>query len=127
MRRHIFLAYCGFETAVIGLFLFMERQWFMDDQHDKFIHMAHHLGDIDWALMLVCIGLVAMVIGVFDVVKFHSQSVILIILGALWFAYFVVFLLQDIHFHQPIRLATIMTGLNFMFILVETRYGGGWN
>lgn len=125
MKRNIFLTLTGIETIIVGLYLAFERHVFQDDPNDKFVHVSQHMGDIDWAVILITIGIVATAIGMTKLSRWHAQSIMMIVLSGLWCAYFVVFLIQDIHFPMIIQLKTIMAGFVFIQILVEARFGGG--
>ena len=125
MKKNVFLTLTGIETIVVGLYLAFERHVFQDDPHDKFVHVSQRMGDINWAVILITIGVMATVIGMTKFNRWHAQSIMMIILSGLWCAYFVVFLIQDIHFPMIIQLKTIMTGFVFAQILVEARFGGG--
>lgn len=124
MKRNIFLTFTGFETLIIGIFLAIKRHYFLDDPHDRFIHVSYHMGDLDWAVILIAIGILVIAVGWTNFNKWHAQSIMIIILSGLWCAYFVAFLLQDLHFPGGIQMHTIMTGCFFLQILVEARFGG---
>lgn len=124
MKRNIFLTLTGLETLVIGVFLSFQRHLIRDDPNDRLVHVIHHMGDIDWAFILIAIGLITTVIGMTNYNRHHAETVMMIVLSAVWCAYFVTFLVQDIHFPGIIGIKTIMTGFVFVQVLVEARYGG---
>lgn len=125
MRRNIFVAFTGLATLAVGMYLLLEHHFMRDDPSDRLVHISQYMGNINWAVILMVVGTVAAVVGLTNYNKYHAYSVMIIILSALWCAYFVAFLIQDIHFGQPIRLGTVLTGYVFVQILVEARFGGG--
>lgn len=127
MKRNIYLTWSGLETLVVGIFLALQQHIMQDDPNDRVVHFTQHLGDIDWAVVLILLGIVATVTGMTGFNRWHFQPFIIIMLGSLWCAYFVVFFIQDIHFGGRVHLSTIMTGLIFVSIVVEARFGGGGN
>lgn len=125
MRRNIFLSITGFETILVGVCMWWQRQFFLDDPKDKFIHTVHHMAGVNWSIALITVGLVAIVVGLTNYHKHNAQIIVLIVLGGLWCAYSLVFLIMDIHFKQSIGLLSMLTTCVFIRILVEARYGGG--
>ena len=125
MKRNIYLTWSGIETLVVGLFLSLQRHIMQDDPNDKVVHFTQHLGDVDWAFVMISLGLIATIVGLVRFNRWHFQSLIIILLGAIWCAYFVVFFIQDIHFGGNIQLSTVVTGLIFVSIVIEARFGGG--
>lgn len=125
MRRNIFLTLTGLETMVVGLCLALQRHVFQDDPKDKLIHISQHMGEINWAVILITIGILVAMIGMANFNRWHTQSIAMITLSALWCAYFAGFLIQDIHFPGVVGLKTVMTGFIFVQVLVEARFGGG--
>ncbi|MEE6647754.1 hypothetical protein PS395_00785 [Limosilactobacillus pontis] len=124
MKRNIYLIWSGVETLIVGIFITFRHHFMRDDPNDLIIHVIRHLGDTDWTILLIVIGVIAVGIGLTGFNRWHLQSIAIILLGALWFAYFAVFFIQDIHFGSRFHLSTLMTGLIFISILVEARYGG---
>lgn len=124
MKRNIYLTWSGIETLVVGIFIAFQRHFLQDDPNDRIVHITQHLADVDWTALLIAIGLIATITGATRFNRWHFRSIIIILLGALWCAYFVVFFIQDIHFEGRIQMSTLMTGLIFISILVEARYGG---
>ena len=125
MKRNIFLTITGLETLLVGIFLGIQRHILLDDPHDGFVHITHYMGNMSWSIILITAGLATIAIGLSNFDKWHLQSVALILMSAVWCAYFVVFLVQDLHFSQPLHLGTVLVGMVFLRILVEARYGGG--
>lgn len=125
MKRNIFLTITGLETLLVGIFLGTQKHTLLDDPHDGFVHITHYMGNVSWSIILITAGLATIAIGLSNFDKWHLQSVALILMSAVWCAYFVVFLVQDLHFSQPLHLGTVLVGMVFLRILVEARYGGG--
>lgn len=125
MKRNIFLTITGLETLLVGIFLGIQKDALLDDPHDRFVHLTYYMGNMPWSIILITAGLATIAIGLSSFDKWHLQSVTLILMSAVWCAYFVVFLVQDLHFSQPLHLGTVLVGMVFLRILVEARYGGG--
>lgn len=125
MRRSKFLETTGIETLSIGAYLIYQQHYFQDDPRNQFIHLAAHFGDVGWAVALIAIGFVVTIIGLTGFNRWHAQTVALILLSGLFFAYFVALVMEDVHFDNPVRLGTLMVGWLFIRTLVEARYGGG--
>lgn len=124
MKRNIFLTITGLETLLVGIFLGIQNDALLDDPHDRFVHFTYYMGNMTWSIILIIAGLATIAIGLSNCNKWHLQSAALILMSAVWCAYFVVFLVQDLHFSQPLHLGTILVGMVFLRILVEARYGG---
>lgn len=125
MKRNIYLSLTGIESLAVGIYLVAKRHMLQDDPHNLPVHVIHHMGDTGWGVALIIVGLIVTAVGLTNFNRWHAKSVMIIALSALWFAYFVAFLLQDIHFPGGgIQLSTVMTDFVFVQILVEARYGG---
>lgn len=124
MKRNIYLTWSGIETLIVGVFITFQRHFLQDDPNDRVVHITRHLGDVNWTVLLIAMGVIAAGAGLTSFNRWHFHSIIIILLGALWFAYFVVFFIQDIHFGGRVHMSTIMTGFIFISILMEARYGG---
>lgn len=124
MKRNIYLTWPGVKTLIVGAFIAFQHHFLQDDPNDRIVHITHHLGDMDWTVLLIAIGVIAVGTGLTGFNRWHFQSVVIILLGAFWLAYCTVFFIQDIHFSNRIHLKTLMTGLIFISILIDAHYGG---
>lgn len=124
MKRNIFLVLNGMQTIAIGIFLLIQRYTLLDDHSDRAIHLVHYMGDAEWATVLIVLGSIGFVVGLLDTDRYHIQKIILILLGGIWFAYSLFFIMNDLHFGQPVHLGTILSSFVFIQILFEAYFGG---
>lgn len=123
MKRHYFLVFTGLETMAVGVLLLLQKHFFVDSHNNRMVHVIHHMGDPDWAVLLMVIGLVAVLIGATNLQRHGAQKIILIILGGLWFSYSLFFVMNDINSGQPLRLGTLLSCFIFLEIATEAYYG----
>lgn len=123
MRRHIFLVFIGLETLAVGVFLMLQHNALLDDPNDRVIHMIHQMGSIEWAIMLIGLGVVSLIVGMLNVKQHSVQQIILILLGGLWCAYSLFFWINDIHFGPGLKLGTLLSSFVFIQILFEAYFG----
>lgn len=124
MGHRRFLIINGFETLATGIFMSVQHHLMQDDPHAQIVHVTHHLGDVNWTLILAIVGVYAIMAGACR----HSEKAqhrALIALGALWCAYLFAFAVQDFHFQGRIGINTLFTLFIFISVLVEAVSDGG--
>lgn len=123
MKRNIFLALNGLETIAVGIYLLVQRNALLDDHSSRVMHMVHEMGNAQWAVILIAVGVLAMIVGLCNINRSAIQTVILIVLGGLWFAYAAFFTFSDLHFMTPFHLGTLLSWFVFIQILFEAYFG----
>lgn len=126
MEHRRFLIINGFETLATGIFMSVQRHLMQDDPRTKIVHLTHHLGDVNWTLILAIVGVSAIMAGVCRCGE-KTQRWALIVLGSLWCAYLFAFAVQDFYFHGQISISTLLTLFVLVGIFVEavSDDGGG--
>ena len=117
--KQINLIVDSLETLVAGLVLAVNSSIFIDDPHDPAIHFTHSFGNVNWAVLLIALGIVGIVISVGHIQCWHLDAIILSIYGGLWLTYFAVFFIQDMHFVRGIRIGTALSCFVFVRILIQ--------
>ena len=126
MEHRRFLVVTGFETLATGIFMSVQHHLMQDDPHAQIVHVTHHLGDVNWTLILAIVGVYAIMAGTCR----HSEKAqhwALIVLGSLWCAYLFAFAVQDFYFRGQIGISTLLTLFVLVGIFVEavSDDGGG--
>lgn len=126
MGHRKFLVTTGFETLATGIFMSVQHHLMQDDPHTKIVHVTHHLGDANWTLILVIVGVCAIMAGSCRYSE-NVQRWALIALGSLWCAYLFAFAVQDFYFRGQIGISTLLTLFVLVGIFVEavSDDGGG--
>lgn len=124
MGHRRFLIINGFETLATGIFMSVQHHLMQDDPHAQIVHVTHHLGDVNWTLILAIVGVYAIMAGACRYSE-RAQKWALIALGALWCAYLFAFAVQDFHFQGRIGINTLFTLFIFISVLVEAVSDGG--
>lgn len=129
-ERHVNMLIDSLETVAAGLVMLINRSMFKDDPHNHVVHIVHGLGGVNWTLILITAGLIGIVLSLFQVEKWHADAILLSVYGGLWLAYFIAFLIQDLHFRGGghLQMGTALSLFVFIRILVEAlRFPGrGW-
>ena len=120
MKRNIFISLIGVETLSVGCYLWLQQHFMNDDRRSVVAHFMHHLVSPEWATILSIVGVLAIIAGA--TTRHKIQSVAIVVLGGLWFAYFISFTFLDFHFND-FKLSTLLTGFVFLTIVLEARYG----
>lgn len=126
MGHRRFLIINGFETLATGIFMSVQHHLMQDDPHARIVHVTHHLGDVNWTLILAIVGVYAIMAGVCRRSE-KAQHRALIVLGSLWCAYLFAFAVQDFYFRGQIGISTLLTLFMLIGIFVEavSDDGGG--
>lgn len=90
MGHRRFLIINGFETLATGIFMSVQHHLMQDDPHARIVHVTHHLGDVNWTLILAIVGVYAIMAGACRYSE-KAQHWALIVLGSLWCAYLFAF------------------------------------
>ncbi|GAB6091800.1 hypothetical protein [Furfurilactobacillus curtus] len=120
VKNH-FVVETGLETFILGFYFVYVRNYFVDK--DQFEPFVHHFADPYVAVALICVGLLALFVGLWDVHWFKAKALVLTAMQIVWTIYFVLFLWHDYNSPGPVGIGTILAGAVVMRILVEARWG----
>lgn len=126
-ERHVNMLTNSLETTAVGIILMINRSAIKDDPHNHVVHAVHAFGGVNWVAILITAGVIGIILSLFQVEKWHLDAVILSVYGGLWLAYFVAFLVQDLHFRGggQIQVGTVLSFFVFIRVLIDAlRYPG---
>lgn len=118
-QRDLNLVVDSLETLVAGLVLAVNRKMLQDDPHDHVVHFMHAFGNVNWAVLLIILGVVGIVISLGHIHRWYLDAILLSIYGGLWLTYFVAFFIQDMHFGPGLRIGTVLSCFVFIRILLQ--------
>ncbi len=121
------LVISGLETLFLGAYLIYVQNLFKLTSTDpRTRHMSHlmmHAQDPLLSVLLICVGMLAILVGLWDVHHFLAQRVALVAMIGVWVAYFVVFFWHDVSRPGPLGFATILIGFVILRLFIESRWG----
>lgn len=117
----------GFETLFLGAYLIYVQNVFVLNHPDPHVrHLARilsHAQDPLLAILLICVGTLTILVGLWNVRRFWAKRVAISSMVAIWSSYFVAFLWRDINRPGPLGFSTILIGVVIIRLLIEARWG----
>ncbi|MCT2881905.1 hypothetical protein [Lentilactobacillus buchneri] len=121
------LVISGLETLFLGAYLIYVQNFFQLTTHDPraqhWSHIMMHAQDPLLSVLLICVGMFAILVGIWNIHYLYAQRVALVSMIGVWTAYFVVFFWHDVSRPGPLGFATILIGFIIVRLFVESRWG----
>lgn len=126
LKRNHFMIISGLETLVLGAYLIYTQNIFMPHKPHphEMDHIMQHAQDPWVAIVLVCIGMLAIMAGLWNVSRFSARRISLVAMVATWSMYFVAFIYHDLSHPGPIGLGTLLIAFILIRLLAEALWGG---
>lgn len=113
----------GLETLALGIY-FMVHHPFHDNPHNFAVHASFLLPSPFWLLIVLVLGLTALLVGLTEQWRFWLDSMILIVMGAVWAVNAVALAVQDYHFSHSANLSTVLAVFVVIKVFTSSRYNG---
>lgn len=119
------LVISGLETLFLGAYLIYVQNLFTvpPTRMHEFGQIAVHAQDPLLSVLLICVGICAVMVGIWNVRQFYAKRFALVSMIAVWVAYFVVFFWHDVNRPGPLGFATILIGFVIIRLFIESRWG----
>lgn len=118
MKRNINLLITAIETVILGFVLIFNHPDF-DDPHRPILHMIDAFCSWPACAFLLVLGGGALALTIGNYHKHYADFSANVIMGALWMAYFVAFLVQDAFSKLSLSVDTVMIGFVVIRIFID--------
>ncbi|GAX07044.1 hypothetical protein IWT25_02392 [Secundilactobacillus pentosiphilus] len=125
-KRNHFLVISGLETLMLGAYIIYVQHIFNPSHYYRKAEMAHivmHAQDPGMAIMLVCVGMLAIITGCWDINRFKAKRISLVMMSSIWSIYFVAFFYHDLSRPGPIGFGTFLVGFILIRLFAEALWG----
>lgn len=124
LKKHTYLIVSGTEMTIVGCYFAIVQTHMRDDPRSPLVHVLFQLGSPYWASVLMVVGMLAVIVGMLDLHRWHLVNIALCVSAGMWLAYGMAFLSQSSDF-KYLDLNTIFFMFNFIMTVTEAWGTGG--
>ncbi|MCH5463189.1 hypothetical protein HC026_11165 [Lactobacillus sp. LC28-10] len=118
-----FIVISGLETLTLGAYLIYVQHVFNPYRPAELAHIIQHAQDPGMAIILVCVGMLAIITGCWDINRFKAKRLSIVSMAAIWSTYFVAFFYHDCQRPGPIGFGTFLIAFILIRLLAEALWG----
>lgn len=126
VKHNRFMIISGLETLVLGAYLIYVQNVFIPKRPHHPMGMDHlviHAQDPWIAILLISIGTLAVITGLWNTNRFKAKRLSLVTMVAIWATYFVAFIYHDLSRPGPIGLGTLLIAFILIRLFAEALWG----